>query len=81
MTDRVLAEDSDPLKMQKELKQAWLSLVPSFSEDFVHVLPSIQDAVRTVRDLEGINQTQYLDALVVGSLYLVGGTIEVAGLS
>ena len=67
--------------MQKELKQAWLTLVPSFSEDRVHVLPSIQDAVHKVRDLESADPVHKLDALVVGSLYLVGGTIEVAGLS
>ena len=72
-------ERDDPLKMQKELKQAWLSLVPGMSEDRVHVLPSIQDAVRCVRSLEGTSQS--LDALVIGSLYLVGGAIEVAGLA
>ena len=67
--------------MQKELKQTWLTLVPSFSEDRVHVLPSIQDAVTQIRNLESTDPLHKLDALVIGSLYLVGGTIEVAGLS
>lgn len=66
------------LKTQNDLASAWKSLVPSFPENHVHVLPSIEHAVNIVRDL----QTDHnVDVLVAGSLHLVGGMIEVAGLS
>ncbi len=46
----------------------------------MHVLPSIEHAVTLVRKLRGENDKP-VDALVAGSLLLVGGLIEVAGLT
>jgi folylpolyglutamate synthase len=54
--------------------------VAGFPSENIHVLPSIEHAIRTVRNLEegdGIDVNVY----VAGSLHLVGGVIEVAGLS
>jgi folylpolyglutamate synthase len=46
----------------------------------VHVLPSIEHAVRTVRGIKSEGEEE-VDVLVAGSLHLVGGITEVAGLS
>lgn len=66
------------LRTQNDLAAAWRSLVTSFPEDHIHVLPSIEHAVNVIRELENDNN---VDVLVTGSLHLVGGMIEVAGLS
>ncbi|KAL1944204.1 hypothetical protein VTO73DRAFT_3389 [Trametes versicolor] len=68
------------LKTQHELADAWASLVPSFPKENIHVLPSIEHAVNVVRQL-GASAGKDVDVLVAGSLHLVGGVIEVAGLS
>jgi folylpolyglutamate synthase len=72
--------DTTPSKLetQTELAAAWTRLLPSFAADRIHVLPSIEHAVQIVQGLETSGTVQ---ALVTGSLHLVGGTIEVAGLS
>jgi folylpolyglutamate synthase len=69
----------DDLKTQQELAEAWTSLVPTFPRENVHVLPSIEHAVGIVR--EGASDDRPVEVLVAGSLHLVGGLIEVAGLS
>ncbi|KAG1752651.1 FolC bifunctional protein [Suillus paluster] len=66
--------DNDNLKTQREIEAAWNKLVPTYSGT-VHVLPSIEDAVDEAR------QTLNVSVLVTGSLHLVGGVIEVAGLA
>ena len=68
------------MKVQSELAVAWLSLIPEFPKDNIHVLPSIEHAVRVVRGV-GLERDEGVDVLVAGSLHLVGGIIEVAGLS
>ncbi|KAI0750871.1 FolC bifunctional protein [Daedaleopsis nitida] len=68
------------LKTQNELASAWSSLVPSFPKENIHVLPSIEHAVNVVRKLN-VSEENDVDVLVAGSLHLVGGLIEVAGLS
>lgn len=68
------------LKTQHELAAAWTTLVPSFPKDNIHVLPSIEHAVNVVRELNASGE-KAVDVLVAGSLHLVGGVIEVAGLS
>ena len=73
-------DDKLHLKTQRELADAWAALVPFFPQDRVHVLPSIEHAVNVVRKL-GASGEQPVDVLVAGSLHLVGGVIEVAGLS
>lgn len=64
------------LKTQHELADAWHALAPAFPKENVHVLPSIEHAVSVIREQSGP-----IDVLVAGSLHLVGGVIEVAGLS
>lgn len=63
------------LKVQRELAEAWKSLVPTFPADNVHVLPSVQHAVNVVHSLTSGGE---VDVLAAGSLHLVGGVIEVA---
>ena len=67
------------LTTQNELAAVWSSLVPGFSASHMHVLPSVQHAIEIARSLQG--QRKSLDVLVCGSLHLVGGVIEVAGLA
>ncbi|KAI0693594.1 FolC bifunctional protein [Cytidiella melzeri] len=64
------------LKTQHELANAWRGIIPTFPDDQIHVLPSIEHAINIVRE-----QDKPVDILVAGSLHLVGGVIEVAGLS
>ncbi|KAG1892313.1 FolC bifunctional protein [Suillus subluteus] len=66
--------DNLNLKTQREIEAAWNKLVPTYSGT-VHVLPSIEDAVEEVRKMPNVS------VLVTGSLHLVGGVIEVAGLA
>ncbi|KAG2042291.1 FolC bifunctional protein [Suillus americanus] len=66
--------DNLNLKTQREIEAAWNTLVPTYSGT-VHVLPSIEDAVEEVRKMPNVS------VLVTGSLHLVGGVIEVAGLA
>jgi folylpolyglutamate synthase len=79
------------LKDQHELKSAFLTLFPSFSPDQISVLPTIQHAIELVRSETQKSQSEsasegessveeQVDVLVTGSLHLVGGVIEVAGL-
>jgi folylpolyglutamate synthase len=69
----------DDLNTQRELAEAWTSLVPTFPKENIHVLSSIEHAVGVVRD--EANNGRPVEVLVTGSLHLVGGLIEVAGLS
>ena len=79
LTTKALSEtDLAQLKTQNELASAWRSLVPSFPVDRVHVLPSIEHAVKIVREQEASGK---VDVLVTGSLHLVGGVIEVSRLA
>ena len=64
--------------IQHQLADAWLSIVPSFPKDHVHVLPSVEHAVNIVK---GLSKSSPVGVLVSGSLHLVGGMIEVAGLA
>lgn len=66
--------DLAQLATQNALKDAWLRVNPSFDAASVHVVPSIEHAVKIVR-AAGRSET-----LVAGSLHLVGGVMEVAGL-
>ncbi|KLT38982.1 FolC bifunctional protein [Cutaneotrichosporon oleaginosum] len=66
--------DLAALATQRALADAWGKLVPGFGGQ-VHVVPSIEHAVNIVRAGEGERAV-----LVAGSLHLVGGVMEVAGL-
>ncbi|KAG6378713.1 FolC bifunctional protein [Boletus reticuloceps] len=63
---------------QDQLKVAWSHMVKEFPSNAIHSFPSIEHAVRKVREHSATRRTH---VLVAGSLHLVGGVIEVAGLS
>ncbi|KAG9317445.1 FolC bifunctional protein [Chiua virens] len=71
------AEHTGPTT-QDQLKQAWSNVVKEFPVDAIHSLPSVEHAIRKVREFAATKRTE---VLVTGSLHLVGGVIEVAGLS
>ncbi|KAJ7765018.1 Mur ligase [Mycena maculata] len=71
--------DLAQLKTQHQLASAWSSLIPTFPAENIHVLPSIEHSVNLVRKLD--SDAGQANVLVAGSLHLVGGVIEVAGLS
>jgi folylpolyglutamate synthase len=73
--------EKETLAPQRELGSAWSKLVPSFPDENVHVLPSVEHALRIVHGLEEAHTDKDVQVLVTGSLHLVGGVIEVAGLA
>ncbi|ORX35607.1 putative tetrahydrofolylpolyglutamate synthase [Kockovaella imperatae] len=66
--------DLSQLATQHALRDAWLALNPCFPPEQVHVVASIEHAVNI------INSQNKAEVLVAGSLHLVGGVMEVAGL-
>lgn len=75
--------DAPPsLKTQRELADAWSTLVPDFPKENIHVLPSIEDTVNLVRKVEqSTSGARSIQVLATGSLHLVGGVMNVAELS
>jgi folylpolyglutamate synthase len=67
--------DLAQLATQNALRDAWIRLNPDFDPKHVHAVPSIEHAINIVQALEGKREV-----LVAGSLHLVGGVMEVAGL-
>ena len=65
---------------QQALSAAWSSLVPDFDPSNIYVVPSIEHAVREVERISTIS-VKPVQVLVTGSLFLVGGVIELIGLS
>lgn len=81
-THMVEPETLKSLTVQNELKSAWLDLANAVktSPTQVHVLPSIQHAVELIGQ-EAEKKPEGADVLVTGSLHLIGGVFEVAGLT
>ncbi len=81
LTQRILKEETpeQAVKPQQELADTWQSLIPEFPSDNIHVFPSIEHSVKAIRGFSSSDQP--VQVLVTGSLHLVGGVIEVAGLS
>ncbi|KJA30166.1 hypothetical protein HYPSUDRAFT_32268 [Hypholoma sublateritium FD-334 SS-4] len=81
LTTKALSDsDLTELKTQHALASAWTSLFPSFPAEKIHVLPSIEHAVQLAEEIQHVSGIE-AKVLVAGSLHLVGGVIEVAGLS
>ncbi|KAJ3517979.1 hypothetical protein NLJ89_g158 [Agrocybe chaxingu] len=81
LTTKAIADsDLTELKTQQALASAWSSLVPSYPKSHIHVLPSIEHAIKEVENIRSTTN-DHVQTLVTGSLHLVGGVIEVAGLS
>ncbi|KAF9076800.1 FolC bifunctional protein [Rhodocollybia butyracea] len=72
-------DDLAQLKTQHQLADAWSALIPSFSKEGIHVLPSIEHAIRMVQN--SAEEASAVKVLVAGSLHLVGGVIEVTNLA
>lgn len=72
-------EDLAALKTQQQLAAAWSAHLPQYPTSSILVLPSIEHAIRNLDTMDTTSQP--LQVLVSGSLHLVGGVIEVAGLS
>ncbi|TIB82768.1 FolC bifunctional protein [Wallemia mellicola] len=69
-------KDIQELTVQNELKSVWHSLIPESVDKSVVAVPSIEAAIKEIDTSDSDKQV-----LVCGSLHLVGGVIEVAGLS
>lgn len=76
ISDSELAE----LTTQRALASTWTSLAPSLPSSHIHVLPSLEHTVQTLERIHS-NSGISLHVLVTGSLHLIGGIVEVAGLS
>ncbi|KAK2466320.1 hypothetical protein APHAL10511_001962 [Amanita phalloides] len=68
------------LSVQHQLASSWSSLVPSFPSSHIHVLPTIEDTVQLVRIVDEQSKGP-VKVLITGSLHLVGGLLEAAGLA
>ncbi len=67
--------DLSQLATQNALREAWLVLTRLSPQTETHAVASIEHAVNIVNGLDGQKEV-----LVAGSLHLVGGVMEVAGL-
>lgn len=79
-TKAIPTADLVELKTQQALSSAWSSLLPDFDPSHVYVLPSIEHAIREVERISHVS-SRPIQVLVTGSLHLIGGVIEVTGLS
>ena len=64
------------LSHQQALKKQWLQLLPSFPEDHVHVLSSLEEVIGILDRFK-----EPLDVLVTGSLHFVGAFFRAIDLS
>ena len=77
----VSTTDRAEVGTQQALSEAWSTLLPNFDPSYIHVLPTIEHAIKEVERISTISPMQTVQVLVAGSLHLVGGVIEVTGLS
>ncbi|KAF5363480.1 hypothetical protein D9756_000501 [Leucocoprinus leucothites] len=79
-TSKVMSgEELLHLTIQNELSTAWSSTIPEYARDRIHVLPSIEHAISQIRTISA--DSIPIKLLVTGSLHLIAGIIEGAGLS
>ncbi|KAK1752582.1 tetrahydrofolylpolyglutamate synthase [Echria macrotheca] len=68
-------KDIQNMTAQRVFAEKWTALDPSAK---VHVIPSIEEAINTARSLaEGLGEGQKVQALITGSLHLVGGALGI----
>lgn len=80
LNNKTIAEDDiAALKTQQQLASAWSTLIPQYPVSDILVLPSIEHAVRSIDSFDA--EGRGVQILVSGSLHLIGGVIEVSGLS
>ncbi|EJD53691.1 tetrahydrofolylpolyglutamate synthase [Auricularia subglabra TFB-10046 SS5] len=76
---KVALTEAEILQTQRELAESFAALFPAFPPEQVVATPSIEHAIRSVHSL--LEDGTEVQVLVCGSLHLVGGVIEVAGLA
>lgn len=79
------AAEVDSLKVQHAFAKKWLELDPNAGE--VKIVASIEEAIQAVRQLaagkapsaagKGNHQPDQVQALVTGSIHLIGGALEI----
>ena len=77
-----MSANSD-LAIQEGLKVAWLRIVAEEGQETqqkVHVMDSIESAIKFIKLQSGEDEQSNTAVLACGSLHLVGGVLEVAGL-
>ena len=86
-SNAVDAKDLETLATQRELAAAWEELAANVDTNGaaalkanVHVLGSIEEAMDVVRKEAAQESVREVQALVTGSLHLVGGAMAVADL-
>jgi folylpolyglutamate synthase len=80
LTTKAISDDElSKLTTQNQLATAWLSILPEYPKENIHILPSIEHATKEIKEINDGNCP--VKILVAGSLHLVGGVVEVAGLS
>ncbi|KAF1799047.1 Mur ligase [Mucor lusitanicus] len=68
------------VSVQQELAKSWKEHVPEFSNDRVHVVGTIEDAVDFAVDLSKKSSDKHVQVLTTGSLIMVGNTLTVLGI-
>lgn len=65
--------------VQQVLASSWKEQVPDFSQENIHVVDTIEDAVDFTVDLSAKNTQAQVQVLTTGSLIMVGNTLTVLG--
>lgn len=68
------------VSVQQALAKSWKEHVPDFSNDHVHVVGTIEDAVDFAVDLSKKSSDKHVQVLTTGSLIMVGNTLTVLGI-
>lgn len=68
------------VSVQQALAKSWKEHVPEFSNDHVHVVGTIEDAVDFAVDLSKKSNDKHVQVLTTGSLIMVGNTLTVLGI-
>jgi len=71
--------ENEDLSLQKELQQAWETLIPEFPKENIFVVDSVETAIKTVHKLCPTSSKLQYNILTTGSLHLVGGFLTVLG--
>ncbi|KAI9495861.1 Mur ligase [Zychaea mexicana] len=77
-TKNMTVTNADAVAMQKTLADAWKERQPSFGQDKVHVVPTIEDGVGWIADYSKTSP-QKVQVLTTGSLIMVGNTLTALG--
>lgn len=68
------------VSVQQALAKSWKEHVPEFSNDHIHVVGTIEDAVDFAVDISKKSSDKHVQVLTTGSLIMVGNTLTVLGI-